>query len=160
MAQSGTVHSSLTFRPTPLGCALRRWWAWGGLPAADDASVARDVAPLAMSVIRWLTNLCLVAYYDKIVIGSFKSRALKRLWERDDKSKIPAQSATRITLVLDALDAAAAPEDLDLPGLGFHPLTGNLKGRYAVTVTRNWRITFAWEDGDAVQVNFEDYHSR
>jgi len=96
----------------------------------------------------------------QIVIGSFKSRALKRLWERGDKSRIPAQSATRIILVLDALDAATAPEDLDLPGLGFHPLTGNLKGRYAVTVTRNWRITFAWEDGDAVQVNFEDYHSK
>ena len=36
----------------------------------------------------------------------------------------------------------------------------HFKGRYAVTVTSNWRITFAWEDGDAVQVNFEDYHSR
>jgi len=44
--------------------------------------------------------------------------------------------------------------------LGFHPLTGNVEGQFAVTVTRNWRITFAWEDGDAVQVNFEDYHSK
>jgi len=42
--------------------------------------------------------------------------------------------------------------------LGFHPLSGNRKGQYAVTVTRNWRITFAWENSDAVHVDFEDYH--
>jgi len=34
------------------------------------------------------------------------------------------------------------------------------KGRYAVAVIRNWRITFAWDDGDAVQVDFEDYHGK
>lgn len=121
--------------------------------------MASGIASSGTPVIRYLTSY--VLYRITLdVIGSFKSRALKRLWERGDKSKIPAQSATRIILVLDALDGATAPEDLDLPGLGFHPLTGNLKGRYAVAVTRNWRITFAWDDGDAVQVDFEDYHGK
>jgi len=62
--------------------------------------------------------------------------------------------------VLDALDAAASPSDLDLPGFGFHSLTGDRRGEFAVTVSRNWRITFRWQDADAIAVNFEDYHGR
>ena len=61
-------------------------------------------------------------------------------------------------MILDRLDAAVEPADLDLPGLGFHPLKGPRKGEFAVWVTRNWRITFAWKDGDAVNVDLEDYH--
>lgn len=38
------------------------------------------------------------------------------------------------------------------------PLKGRDKGRYSVRVTGNWRLTFAWEDGDAVAVDLEDYH--
>jgi len=49
---------------------------------------------------------------------------------------------------------------MDLPGFGFHALTGNLKGRYAVTVSRNWRITFGWDKGDAIDIDLEDYHGR
>jgi proteic killer suppression protein len=59
---------------------------------------------------------------------------------------------------LDRLDAAIAPDDLDLPGRGFHPLKGNRKGEFAVLVTRNWCITFGWQDGDAIDVDLEDYH--
>ena len=61
-------------------------------------------------------------------------------------------------MILDRLDAAIAPEDLNLPGLGFHRLAGGAKGRYAVSVSANWRITFGWQDQDAVDVDFEDYH--
>jgi proteic killer suppression protein len=64
----------------------------------------------------------------------------------------------RIATILDRLDAAVEPNDLDLPGLGFHPLKGQRKGEFAVMVTRNWRITFGWVDGDAVDVDLEDYH--
>ena len=56
------------------------------------------------------------------------------------------------------LETSAVPQDLDLPGLHFHFLTGNLRGRYAVTVRANWRITFAWDDVDAIDVDYEDYH--
>ena len=45
-----------------------------------------------------------------------------------------------------------------IPGSGLHPLTGNQAGRYALTVSRNWRITFGWTDGNAVDVDLEDYH--
>lgn len=61
-------------------------------------------------------------------------------------------------MVLDLLDAAVISEDLDLPGLQFHRLTGDSRGRYAVSVNANWRITFGFDDEDAINVDFEDYH--
>lgn len=92
------------------------------------------------------------------MILSFRSRSLKRFWERDDASKLPPDRIERIAMILDRLDAAAAPDDLNLPGLGFHKLSGTSKGRYAVSVSANWRITFGWHDQDAVEIDFEDYH--
>ena len=92
------------------------------------------------------------------MIVSFSSRALKRFWESDDASKLPADRIVWITMILDRLNAATQPDDMNLPGLGFHKLSGTSKGRYAVSVSDNWRITFAWHDQDAVNVDFEDYH--
>ncbi len=62
--------------------------------------------------------------------------------------------------MLDALNANSVPNALDLPGFGFHPLTGDRAGDYAVTVSRNWRVTFGWSGEDAVNVDLEDYHGR
>lgn len=92
------------------------------------------------------------------MIQSFRSRALKRLWERNDASKLPPDRLQRITMILDRLDAATSPDDMNLPGFGFHKLSGTSKGRYAVFVSANWRITFAWVEQDAIDVDFEDYH--
>lgn len=47
---------------------------------------------------------------------------------------------------------------MHLPGLGFHQLAGSQKGRFAVSVSANWRITFAFEGENAVEIDFEDYH--
>jgi proteic killer suppression protein len=60
--------------------------------------------------------------------------------------------------LLDRLDAATKAEDMLLPGFGFHGLTGFKPKRYAVSVSGNWRITFAFDDGDAEDVYLEDYH--
>jgi toxin HigB-1 len=92
------------------------------------------------------------------MILSFRSRALKRYWERNDVSKLPPDRLERITMILDRLNAATKPDDLNLPGLGFHRLSGTSKGRYAVSVSANWRITFGCQDQDAIEVDFEDYH--
>jgi toxin HigB-1 len=92
------------------------------------------------------------------MIASFRSRALKRYWQRSETRKLPPASVDRIRLILDRLNAAIAPGDLDLPGFGFHALKGDRKGEFAVLVTRNWRITFGWEEGDAIDVDLEDYH--
>jgi proteic killer suppression protein len=92
------------------------------------------------------------------MILSFRSRTLQRFWERDDASKLPPDRVKRITMILDRLDASARPSDMNLPGLGFHQLSGSSKGRYAVSVSANWRITFGWDQEDAIHVDFEDYH--
>lgn len=50
--------------------------------------------------------------------------------------------------------------EMNLPGLGLHALKGDEAGRFAVTVSRNWRITFAFAGEDAVEVDLEDDHGR
>lgn len=60
--------------------------------------------------------------------------------------------------MIERLDGAVAPEDMNLPGWSFHALRGKMTGRYAVSVTGNWRLTFAWDGEDAVDVDLEDYH--
>jgi proteic killer suppression protein len=54
--------------------------------------------------------------------------------------------------------ALSSFEDMDLPGLGLHPLKGNRKGTWAVNVSGNWRITFKIQNGDTFDINYEDYH--
>ena len=49
-------------------------------------------------------------------------------------------------------------QDLDAPGLRLHPLKGQLRGRWALDVDRNWRITFNFDGRDCDQVDYEDYH--
>jgi toxin HigB-1 len=60
--------------------------------------------------------------------------------------------------VLAHLNQAAMPTDLDLPGYRLHPLKGDLKGYWTVTISGNWRIIFRFEDGDALDVDLVDYH--
>jgi proteic killer suppression protein len=92
------------------------------------------------------------------MIRSFRSTALKRFWERGDERKLAPEHLLKITRILDLLDAASQPGDMDLPGFKLHPLKGNNAGRFAVTVRANWRITFAWDSEDAIEVDYEDYH--
>jgi toxin HigB-1 len=92
------------------------------------------------------------------VILSFRSRALKRFWEKGDARHLALQSIGKIALILDTLDAASTLDEMDVQGFNFHALKGDRRGEYAVTVTRNWRITFRWLDGDAIDVDFLDYH--
>lgn len=104
-------------------------------------------------------HICKVAS-GAAVIRSFKSKALRRYWIDGDGSSLPADQIKRIRLRLSALDVATRPEDLDIIGWRFHALKGEMKGRFAINVTSNWRITFAWdgEHADAIDVDHEDYH--
>lgn len=92
------------------------------------------------------------------MIRNFRHKGLERYFAKSDRSGIDARQADRIRRILDRLDAAAAPGDMGLPGYRFHSLKGDRKGAYAVSVSGNWRITFRFERGDAVDVNLEDYH--
>jgi proteic killer suppression protein len=64
----------------------------------------------------------------------------------------------RIRLILSALDAAAVIEDMDQPAFRLHPLKGDLKSYWAITVRANWRIVFQFADGEASNVDLTDYH--
>ena len=92
------------------------------------------------------------------MIRSFKHRGLERFFKRSNYRGIPAQFAPRLERMLDRLDAATKPADMNLAGYRFHALKVNRKGEYAVGVSGNWRLTFRFEGEDAVDVNLEDYH--
>ena len=92
------------------------------------------------------------------MIRSFKHKGLARFFETGSKSGIQSQHAERLRLILGRLHAAAAPEDMGLPGLRLHPLKGPRKGTWAVWVSGNWRVTFRFEGADVDVVDYEDYH--
>jgi proteic killer suppression protein len=92
------------------------------------------------------------------MIRSVKHKGLKRLLEDGDRSRLPADMADRIENMLTALNDALAIEELDRPSYRLHQLKGDLKGHYAITVRANWRITFRFEDGEVLDVDFVDYH--
>ena len=92
------------------------------------------------------------------MIESFRHKSLQRLYEDDDRRKLPADMIDRIRRILAALDAAMTIEALNQPTLRLHPLKGDLKGFWAVTVRANWRIVFRFEDGRVFDVDLVDYH--
>ncbi|MGH8603384.1 MAG: type II toxin-antitoxin system RelE/ParE family toxin [Gammaproteobacteria bacterium] len=83
---------------------------------------------------------------------------MERFFKAGDHRGIPTQHAARIERILDRLESALRPADINLPGYGFHRLKGKRKGAYAVSVSGNWRITFRFEGEHAVDVDLEDYH--
>jgi toxin HigB-1 len=90
----------------------------------------------------------------------FSDKALKRFWEKGIAKGVDPKSAERLKDLLSALDQAAAPEEMNIPGWAFHPLKGDRKGQYAVEIRANHRLVFEWTDGEAVRVRQEDYHGR
>ena len=94
------------------------------------------------------------------MIRSFRSKALTRYWMKGDDRGLRPDWRNKIWIVLSRLDVARTPGEMNLPGLRFHALTGNLKGRFAVSVSPNWRITFAWDGDDVIDVDLEDYHGK
>ena len=92
------------------------------------------------------------------VIISFKHKALKKFYETGNTSGIQHRHETRLRLILARLEAIHQPEDMNLPGFDFHPLKGQRKEEYAVSVNKNWRLIFKFNGKDVYDVNYEDYH--
>ena len=92
------------------------------------------------------------------MIQNFRSRALRRFFERGDESRIHAGHRETVRDILARLNASFGPQDMDLSGFRLHPLKGKDKGFWAVTIRANWRIIFRFEDGQAVDVDYLDYH--
>ena len=88
------------------------------------------------------------------MIKSFRHKGLKRLYETGSASGVPASHASRLRMQLAALDTAHVIEDMDIPGFRLHPLKGSLAGRWAISVSGNWRITFEFRDGNAYVLDY------
>ncbi len=92
------------------------------------------------------------------MIVSISHKGLKLLWTKNDASKLPLNQVKKIKNVLILLNAAIKAEDLNFPGAGLHPLKGELKGFWSVSITGNYRIIFQIIDGDAYLIDYLDYH--
>ncbi len=92
------------------------------------------------------------------MIASFRHRGLKALYDGRTTRKVAPDHVQKLLDILAVLDRSRGPADMDLPGFRLHPLKGDLNGHYAVSVSGNWRVTFRFEEGDAVDVDYVDYH--
>ena len=92
------------------------------------------------------------------MIKSFRHKGLRRFFETGSRSGIQNKHAGRLRLQLAALDTAQSVDDMDIPGYRLQLLKGRMKGRWSIWVSRNWRITFEFRDGNVHVLDYEDYH--
>lgn len=92
------------------------------------------------------------------MILSIRHKGLKRLYEDDDPRGVTGDHVEKLRDILARLEAAASPADMDLPGFRLHPLKGELRGFWAVTVRANWRVIFRFAGPNAIDVGYLDYH--
>ena len=92
------------------------------------------------------------------MIVGFRHKGLRLLFEKADRRRVPPAQAAKIERILARLDQASEVGHMDLPGFRLHPLKGDRKGLWAVSVSGNWRIVFRFEGGHADDVDLIDYH--
>jgi toxin HigB-1 len=92
------------------------------------------------------------------MIKTFKHKGLKLYYETGSARGIQNKHASRLRMQLAALDSAMEVSDLDIPGYKLHPLKGDRKGIWAISVSGNWRLTFEFRDGHTYLLDYEDYH--
>ena len=92
------------------------------------------------------------------MIRTFRHRGLRELYEQGRSSRVAQGHTAKLLRILTALDRSTGPQSMDIPGFRLHPLKGRMRGHHAVSVSGNWRVTFRFEDGNAVDVNYLDYH--
>jgi proteic killer suppression protein len=92
-----------------------------------------------------------------VSIKTFASKGVEEVFYTGRSRRIGAEFRKRMILILDALNAATCVEDLH-NARGFHALTGDRSGSFAMSVSGNWRLTFRFDQGDkgdVVDVDFE-----
>lgn len=92
------------------------------------------------------------------MIQTFRNKALKKLFKENISKGIPKELEKKIRIRLEVIDAAVIIDDIRLPGYDLHELKGDRKETWSIKVSANWRITFRFEDGEAYDVELEDYH--
>lgn len=92
------------------------------------------------------------------MIISFGHKELKKFFDHGDTTKIPKDHIKKLRLLLANLNAATKIENMNLPGLALHKLHGTKEGFWSVKVNGNWRLIFRFDNGDAYDVDYMDYH--
>lgn len=92
------------------------------------------------------------------MVKSFRHKGLRKLFETGGISGVQASHAKRLRMQLAALDSAQSIEDMKIPGFALHPLKGEMRGHWSISVNGNWRLTFEFQDGNAYVLDYEDYH--
>lgn len=92
------------------------------------------------------------------MIRNFRHRGLERLFYEGNARGVNPNHVRRLKVRLDAMHAAGSLEELDQPGFDFHRLRGNRSDEYSIHINGNWCLTFRFEEGDCVDVDYEDYH--
>lgn len=92
------------------------------------------------------------------MILSYRHKGLKKFAESGSKAGIQPKDAERLRRLLTALDVASQAGDMNAPGNNLHSLKGDMEGHWSVTVSGNWRLTFAFEGENAILVDYQDYH--
>jgi toxin HigB-1 len=92
------------------------------------------------------------------MIRNFRHKGLERLFVEGSAKGVSAQHLPRLKRILLALHRSRGPEGMSLPGFRLHPLKGERRGQWAVSVSGNWRVVFRFVGEDAVDVDLVDYH--
>ena len=93
------------------------------------------------------------------MIKTFADRATEELFRTGKAKRVPADIARRALRKLEAIDVAVRLADLVVPpGNRLHALKGDRAGQHAIAVNDRWRICFRFEERDAYDVEFCDYH--
>jgi proteic killer suppression protein len=91
------------------------------------------------------------------VVAGFRNKGLEEIYLTGRTPRIGAEYVRKCVRILQALEVAAQPEEMNVAGFRFHRLQGSPQ-RWSVRVTGNYRITFGRSGEDALEVDFEDYH--
>lgn len=92
------------------------------------------------------------------MIRNFSHKGVEKFFMTGSKAGIQASHALKLARQLARLNLAKAIVDMNVPGWNLHPLKGKLSGHWAVSVSGNWRLIFEFVDGDALNVDYDDYH--
>jgi proteic killer suppression protein len=92
-----------------------------------------------------------------MIIG-FRHKGLEEFYSTGVSRGVRADHVPKLRRILGALDAAATPDELNLPSFRLHTLKGKLKGHWSIWVNGNWRVTFRFAGTDIDLVDYQDYH--
>jgi toxin HigB-1 len=92
------------------------------------------------------------------MIVRFRHKGLERLFASGDARGVNAQHAKRLRRLLASLSTASSPLNMNIAGFQLHPLAGERKGEWAVSVSGNWRLVFRFDGENATDVDLVDYH--